>query len=164
MGENPKIIIISIVVFSLFIGIFLRIAYWQEPIIEERAEVQEEKLEEPVEEEERFGLNGWIMEANPENSFLIVKSAKDGKSLKAFIDEETRLLKIEFPEEYPEQGYVITVKTEIGVADFQKGDFVSLRSKENIAGKTEFDRVIYVYLYPFIVSADEKQKIQESSD
>lgn len=107
------------------------------------------KEEIPAEEKEVFALTGQVLRINNENNFLIVKSARDRKELiRLNISDDTGLIKIELPEERSEEGYIITEKTEINLSDFKEGDFVSIRSSENIIGKTELDQIISVNLLP----------------
>lgn len=151
MEEKRKIIIVSFVIVLIIGGIAASFFFSPKPI----TDYQEELYSRPEEEEEIFRLAGWVLEVNPDNDFLTIESDKDGKIFKVFVDEGVNMLKIELPDNYSDKKYVITTKTKIKLADFVKGDYISLRTRENIAGKTEFAEVIHIYLYPFVAGQDE---------
>lgn len=138
MGK--KQITILIIVTALF---FSGVAVWLSSL--ERTTI-EPSIEPP--EEERFGLTGWVLEVDIEDNFLVLKSEKDGIEIKAFLGENTELLKIERPTENLGDDYVVTIKTPIELADFQRGDYISLRTRENIVGKREFSEIIQIHFYP----------------
>jgi hypothetical protein len=47
------------------------------------------------------------------------------------------------------------------LADFQRGDYISLRTRKNIAGKKEFGGIIQIYFYPHSAKLQEAVKLQE---
>ena len=149
--ERRKIIIVSIVIVLIIGGIALSFFFSPKPITDHQAGSQSKSAT----EEEIFRLAGRVLETDTEDSFLIVKSDKDGKIFKAFVDNDSNLLKIDMPDNYSDKRYVVTIKTKIKLADFRKGDYVSLRTRENIAGKAEFSEIIHIYLYPFVASQEE---------
>jgi len=85
------------------------------------------------------------------NSFLMVKPANQEGEVKVLVSETTRLIKLEFPFDpaHPPQEATFTpIQTEIEINNFQKGDNVFIKSKENIAGKTEFNNVDFIHILP----------------
>jgi nitrogen fixation protein len=147
--KKNQIIGIIIVIILVFCGI-IGWALFQKgklPIKEVIPEKEKIIPEKEIPEEEVFGLSAYVLKVDVENNFLIIKSEKDGRELKVILSEDTQLIRIDLPKELPEEEYFITKKTEIKLSDFKPGDYISLRTSENIAGKTEFDKVIRIFLY-----------------
>ncbi len=102
------------------------------------------------------GLTGWILEIDKENDSLIVQTERTGKTFKAFVSEKTKLLKTELPDNFPtgkekiriEQDMIIT---NIELADFQEGGYISLAISEgSLVGKKEASNIQAIYFYPFV--------------
>lgn len=149
--KKKQSVILIIVIILLFTGIIVWLSFSMKP----KTELPVWPPIAPPAQEGIFGLTGWVLETDTENNFLIVKSERDKRELKVFMEEGAKLLKIERPEDHPGNGYVITIKTPMELADFQRGDYISLRTRENIAGKTEFGGIIHIYFYPSFAKLDE---------
>ena len=150
MEEKRKIIIVSLVIVLIIGGTAASFLFSPKPITDYQSGLQSK----PAAEEEIFRLAGWVLEVNLDNDFLIIESDKDGKMFKALVDKDANLLKIEMPDNYSDKRHVITEKTKIKIADFRKGDYISLRTRENIAGKAEFSEIIHIYLYSFVAGQE----------
>jgi len=115
-----------------------------------------QKPEVPFEEEEEelaevFSMSAVVSSVDAVNSFLMVKPANQEGEVKVLVSETTRLIKLEFPFDpaHPPQEATFTpIQTEIEINNFQKGDNVFIKSKENIAGKTEFNNVDFIHILP----------------
>ena len=92
------------------------------------------------EAKEVFTLSAVVQSVDAPNGFLMVKSVKEDKTLKVIISETTKLIRLEEPEE----GTFILNQTEIKLSDLKVGDKIIVKSKENIAGKTEVNNVDYI--------------------
>ena len=100
---------------------------------------------------EAFSMSGVVSSVDVADSFLMVKPANQEGEVKVLVSETTRLLKLEFPFDpaHPPQEATFTpIQTEIEINNFQKGDNVFIKSKENIAGKTEFNNVDFIHILP----------------
>jgi len=144
MKKNQAIgiIVIIILVFLGIIGLIFfkkgKIGYSPEGVEEVAPEKEKTGYSsEQAKGEGIFALTAKVLKVDTRNNFLIVKSVKDQKELKVNVSDTTKLIKIELPKERSEKGYIITKKTEIKPSEFKKGDYVSIRTSENIAGKTE---------------------------
>jgi hypothetical protein len=138
-------IIILVVVFVLIFG---GIVGW--------GLIQKSKLpsgEETIQEEVKkvFSMSAIVSSADVENNFLIVKPVKQENEVKVILSETTKLIKLEFPfdpKNPPKEATFTPKQTEIEISDFKEGDNVFIKSKENIAGKTEFDAVDFIHILP----------------
>ena len=107
--------------------------------------------EEEEELEEVFSLSATVSGVDTENNFLMVKPANQEKEIKVIISETTKLVKLEFPfdpKSPPKEATFTPKQTEIEISDFKVGDNVFIKTKENIAGKTEFDNVDFIHILP----------------
>ena len=132
--EKKQIIILTLILsFLVIISCLLFLAELGEKQIKPPATQQPE--------EERFGLTGWILDVDQENNSFTIKSERDGKIFKIFVDNKTSLLKIELlPQKLPTgvtKKLLDVVQTETALANLQKEDYVSLFSSENIVGKKQ---------------------------
>lgn len=100
--------------------------------------------------EEIFSLSGTVSGVDAGNNFLTVKSAE--RELKVIISENTQLINLAAPfnsKNPPKPGTQFTPKeTEVTLGDFKVGDEVFVKTKENIAGKTELDSVELIQILP----------------
>lgn len=100
---------------------------------------------------EAFSLTVVVQSVDAENGFLMVKQLKEDRVLKVIVSETTSLIRLEYPfdlENIPQEGGFTLKQTEIKISDFKADDNVFIKSKENIAGKTEIDRIDYVQILP----------------
>lgn len=113
--------------------------------------VQKSKIplgEETAPAEEIFSLSAVVSSVDVENNFLMVKPVNQEKKVKVVLSETTKLIKLELPQE-PEKEVTFTPEqTEIEISDFKAGDTVFIKTKTNIAGKTEFDDVDFIHILP----------------
>ncbi len=143
--KKNQIIILVIIVVLIFGGIigWALVKKSKIPIGEEVT---------PEEEvEEKFSFTATVLSVDAENNFLMVKPTKEEKEIKVVLSDTTKLIKVEFPFDPtnpPEEATFTPIQTEIEISDFQEGDNVFIKAKENIAGKTEFDNVDFVHILP----------------
>jgi len=143
MKKNQTIVLAIIVIVVL--GGLVAWSLVQKP------EVPFEKEEEEEELAEVFSMSAVVSSVDAVNSFLMVKPANQEGEVKVLVSETTRLIKLEFPFDpaHPPQEATFTpIQTEIEINNFQKGDNVFIKSKENIAGKTEFNNVDFIHILP----------------
>lgn len=145
LNKNQKIIAISVI---LILGGIIYLSFL---VKEKQPEGGSFKTGEGT-AEEVFTLSGKVLNVDAENNALTVESANEKKELKVVISETTKLIKLELPfgpENPPEPGVQFTPEqTEISLGDFKEGDEIFIKTKENIAGKTEFDGVEFIQILP----------------
>ncbi len=81
----------------------------------------------------------------------MVKPTNQESEVKVILSETTKLIKLELPfdpENPPQEATFTPTQTEIEISDFKARDDVFIKSKENIAGKTEFNKVDFIQLLP----------------
>ena len=119
--------------------------------------VQKSKIplgEEIAPAEEIFSLSAVVSSVDAENNFLMVKPVNQEKptvptqEVKVVLSETTKLIKLELPQEPEKEVTFIPEQTEIELSDFKAGDTVFIKTKTNIAGKTEFDDVDFIHILP----------------
>jgi len=101
--------------------------------------------------EEAFSLSGIVYSVDVENNFLMVKPANQEKEVKVIVSETTKLVKLELPfdpKNPPKEATFSPKQTEIEISDFETGDDVFIKTKTNIAGKSEFDDVDFIHIMP----------------
>jgi len=98
--------------------------------------------------EESFSLSGTVQSVDAENNFLMVKPANQTKAVKVVLSETTKLIKLELPQNPEKEATFTPEQTEIEISDFKAGDTVFIKTKTNIAGKTEFDDVDFIHILP----------------
>lgn len=102
--------------------------------------------------EEMFSLSGAVLSVDAEDNFLTAKPSGKEVEIKVIISETTKLIKLELPfspENPPEPGTQFTPEqTEISLKDFKQGDEIFIKTKENIAGKTEINNVEFIQILP----------------
>jgi len=78
---------------------------------------------------EQLWLDGEVVRVNPEENYLIVKTAfrADHKEIKIILTPETKIERSKIVEQT--------------IQDFKPGDFVTLESKEDIRDKTETSKI-----------------------
>lgn len=143
MPKN-QIIILIVVVILVFGGII----GWG--LIQKSKIPSEEVIEEEV-MEEVFSLSAVVSSVNVENNFLMVKPTNQEKEVKVVLSETTKLIKLEFPfdpKNPPKEATFTPKQTEIEISDFKAGENVFIKAKENIAGKTEFNKVDFIHILP----------------
>ncbi len=100
---------------------------------------------------EVFSLSAVVSRVDAENNFLMVKPAGEEKEVKIVISDATKLIKLEFPfdpKNSPKEATFTPKQTEIEISDFEDGDNIFIKAKENIAGKTEFNNVDFIHILP----------------
>jgi len=145
--KKNQIIILAVVIVLIFGGIigWTLIQKSKIPVGEEIIPGEEEELEEV------FSFTAILLSVDAENNFLMVKPVEEEKEIKVVLSDTTKLVKIEFPfdpKNPPEEATFTPKQTEIEISDFEIGDNVFIKAKENIAGKTEFDNVDFVHILP----------------
>ena len=144
---TTQIIILAVIIVIIFGGI---IGWALFP--KEKPLPKEEVIKERVIIEEIFSLTGVVSEVNVENNFLMVRPMRKEKEVKVIVSEATRLIKLELPfdpENPPPPGTQFTPKQiEITLADFKEGEEISIKTTQNIAGKTEFGDVEFIQILP----------------
>ena len=146
MKKNQIIILIVLIV--LIFGGVIGWAIFQKSKIPTGEEVSQG---EEVAEEEIFSLTASVLSVATENNFLMVKPVKEEKEIKVVLSDTTKLVKIEFPfdpKNPPEEATFTPIQTEIEISDFEVGDSIFIKTKTNIAGKTEFDDVDFIHILP----------------
>ena len=144
MKKNQIIVLAILIV--LILGGIIGWAIFQKSKIPTGKEIT---LEE--EAEEVFSLSATILSVNAENNFLMVKPAGEEKEIKVVLSDTTKLIKLEFPfdpKNPPQEATFTPIQTEIEISDFKAGDNVFIKTKTNIAKKTEFDDVDFIHILP----------------
>jgi hypothetical protein len=144
MKKNQTIVLIILVVL-IFGGIIGWAVVQKSKISPEGVTPEEGTLE------ETFSLTAIVLSVDAENNFLMVKPAKEEKEIKVVLSDTTKLIKVEFPFDpaNPPEGATFTPKqTEIEISDFEVGDNIFIKAKENIAGRSEFNNVDFVHILP----------------
>ena len=110
-----------------------------------------EEVAQEEEVEEAFSLSGVVSSVDVENNFLMVKPVNQEKDVKVIVSETTKLVKLELPfdpKNPPKEATFSPKQTEIEISDFETGDDVFIKTKTNIAGKSEFDDVDFIHIMP----------------
>ncbi len=144
MSKNQLVILIVIVVI-----IFGGIVGWG--LIQKSKIPSGEETGEEEELEEVFSLSAVVTSIDAENNFLMVKPANQEEGIKVVLSETTKLIKLEFPfdpENPPKEATFTPKQTVIEISDFTQDDNVFIKSKENIAGKTEISNIDFVHILP----------------
>lgn len=103
------------------------------------------------ETEELFSLTATVSSVDVENNSILVKPINEEREIKVVLSETTKLIKLEFPfdpKNPPAEATFTPIQTEIEISDFEVGDNVFIKAKENIAGKSEFDNVDFINVLP----------------
>ncbi len=144
---NKNQIIILVVIVVLIFGGLICWGLMQKSKLSLGGETGQEQ-----ETQEVLSLSGVVQSVDVENNFLMVKPANQESEVKVIISETTSLIKLEFPfdpKNPPKEGTQFTPKqTGIEISDFTTGDNVFIKTKENIAGKTEFGNVDFIQILP----------------
>jgi len=143
--KKNQIIVLIILVVLIFGGIIGWALFQKAKILTEGVVSEEEEIE------EIFSLSAIVSNVDAENNFLMVKPIGEEKEIKVVISETTKLIKLEFPfdpKNPPKEATFTPKQTEIKISDFKVGDNVFIKTKENIAGKTEFDNVDFIHILP----------------
>lgn len=110
-----------------------------------------QKQKSATKQEEVLSLSGVVTGVNIDENFLTVKPSSQNIEVKVILLETSRLVRLEFPfdpKNPPKETTFTPQQKEIKLEDFEVGDNVFIKVKENIAGKTEFDNVDFVYILP----------------
>jgi len=146
--QKNQAVIIGIVVILIFGGILGWTA------------LQKDKLpgggivtpgEEEEELEEKFNLSAVVSEVDTENNSLTVKPTEEEKEVRVILSDTTRLIKIEFPFDPanpPAEATFTPIQTEVEISDFEVGNNVFIKAKENIAGKTTIGNIDFIHILP----------------
>jgi len=146
MNKN-QIITIIVVVFLVFVGVVGWFLMQKDKI----AENGENEQEQEQEREQVFSLSAIVSSMDAENNFLMVKPTNQEGEIKVVVSETTKLIRVEFPfdpTDPPKEGSFSPVQTEITLSDFQEGDNVFVKSKEDISGKTEISNIDFIHILP----------------
>ena len=142
MKKNQIIILVAVLILAGIIG-------WT--LLQKPELPKEEVVSEEEEVEEIFSLSAIVSGVDVENNFLMVKPAGEEKEIKVILSETTKLIKLEFPfdpKSPPKEATFTPIQTEIEISDFKAGDNVFIKTKKNIAGKSEFNDVDFIHVLP----------------
>jgi len=145
--KKNQIIILVVLIVLIFGGIigWSLVKKSKIPVGEEVIPGEEEELEEV------FSFTAIVLSVDAQNNFLIVRPVEEEKEIKVVLSDTTKLVKIEFPfdpKNPPEEATFTPEQTEIEISDFEVGDNVFIKAKENIAGKSEFDDIDFIHILP----------------
>jgi hypothetical protein len=143
--KKNQIIILIVLIVLIFGGIIGWAVFQKSKIPAEEETPEEEALE------ETFSLSAVVLSVDANNNFLMVKPLGKEKEIKVILSETTSLIKLEFPfdpKNPPEEATFTPTQTEVEISDFQVGDNVFIKAKENIAGKKEFNNVDFIHISP----------------
>jgi len=144
--KKNQIIILVVVVVLIFGGII----GWN-LVQKSKIPTGEEITPEEEEVEEVFSLSAVVLSVDAQNNFLMVKPVNQEKEIKVVLSDTTELIKLEFPfdpKNPPKEATFTPIQTEIEISDFKVGDNVFIKTKTNIAKKTEFDDVDFIHILP----------------
>ena len=136
-------IVLSIVILLVVAG-----AIWLASM-EQKSKGPEEEEQEEV--QEIFSLSAVVQSVDTENNVLVVKPAKEEREIRVSVAETTKLIKLEFPFDPanpPADATFTPTQTEIELSDFEVGDNIFIKAKDNIAGKNEFSNVDFIHILP----------------
>ena len=136
-------IVLSIVILLVVAG-----AIWLASM-EQKSKGPEEEEQEEV--QEIFSLSAVVQSVDTENNVLVVKPAKEEREIRVSVAETTKLIKLEFPFDPanpPADATFTPTQTEIELSDFEAGDNIFIKAKDNIAGKNEFGNVDFIHILP----------------
>ena len=145
--KKNQIITIIVIVLLVFAGL----AGW---FLMQKDKISENGENEQGEEQEReqiFSLSAIVKSIDIENGFLIVEPTNQEGEIKVVVSDTVKLIKVEFPfdpADPPEEGSFSPVQTPITLSDFQEGDNVFVKSKEDITGKTEISNIDFIHILP----------------
>lgn len=119
---------------------------------EEEAEESQPEKEEPIIAKEIYGLSGEIKETKAgallvEAKILLADSGKEPikEIIEIIISDETKIIKLKFPEEIPEGSIepIFPEETEVGFDELKVGDKIDIKTAENVSenikNKTEIE-------------------------
>jgi beta-lactam-binding protein with PASTA domain len=146
MNKNQivTIIVVVVLVFAGMTGWFLM----QKSKITEEGENGQKQEQEA---EEIFSLSAVVSSIDTENNFLMVSPVNQESEIKVVVSEGVKLIKVEFPfdpKNPPKEGSFSPIQKPIEFSDFQEGDNVFIKAKENIAGKTEISNIEFIHILP----------------
>jgi len=130
-------IILGIIVIVVLAGIVYLASSGQE----------DTELGEQGEVQEVLSLSAVVLNVDAENNSLMVKPNKEEREVKVVLSETTKLIRLEFLSD-SEGGVFTPTQTEIEISDFKTGDKVFIKAKENIAGKSEFNKIDFIHILP----------------
>ena len=143
--KKNQIIILAVIVVLIFGGVI----GWT--LIQKGKIPSGEEITSKEEVEEVFSLSGIVSSVDTENNFLMVKPAGEEKEIKVILSETTKLIKLEFPfdpKSPPKEATFTPIQTEIEISGFKAGNNVFIKTKKNIAGKSEFNDVDFIHVLP----------------
>ena len=100
---------------------------------------------------EVYSMSAVVSSVDAVNGFLMVKPQTQEEEVKVMISEDTKLIKLEFPfdpKNPPAEAVFTPTETDVELSDFQQGDNLFIKVKENIAGKSEFGNVDFIHILP----------------
>lgn len=101
--------------------------------------------------EEVFSMTAVVASVDAENNALMVKPTNQEGEIRVVVSETTQLIKLEFPFDPanpPAEATFTPTQTEIEVSEFEEGDNIFIKAKENIAGKTEISEIDFIHILP----------------
>jgi len=143
--KKNQIIILAVIVVLIFGGVI----GWT--LIQKGKIPSGEEITSKEEVEEVFSLSGIVSSVDTENNFLMVRPAGEEKEIKVVLSDTTKLIKLEFPfdpKNPPKEATFTPTQTEIEISDFKEEDNIFIKTKTNIAGKSEFDDVDFIHIMP----------------
>ena len=109
----------------------------------------EEEEEEEV--SEVFSMTAVISSVNAEEKYLMVSPVDEEKQIKVVVSDATELIKVEFtfdPSDTSKEATMTPTQTAIEISGFAVGDHVFIKSKDNIANKTEIGNIEFIHILP----------------
>ena len=100
---------------------------------------------------EVYSMSAVVSSVDAVSGFLMVKPQAEEEEVKVMISEDTKLIKLEFPfdpKNPPAEAVFTPTETDVELSDFQQGDNLFIKVKENIAGKSEFGNVDFIHILP----------------
>jgi len=113
--------------------------------------VEKEEIFEEEELPETFTLNATISKINVKDNYLLVKPIEEEKEIKVILNEDTEITRLKFPfdpKNPPLKGTFTLEKEKISIDGLKVGDQILIKTNINIAGKKEFDDVIWLQVMP----------------
>ena len=151
MSKNT-IIVLGVVTAIIIGGAIVFIFLQKGKVVPVEEPVSEESFVEEAAGPEVFSLSAIVLSVNSADNFLMVKPENEEKEIKVILNEETEITKLGVPSEVKESpkkgGVFIPTKKDIGISDILEGDKIFITTNTNIAGKTEFDDVKVIQVFP----------------
>jgi hypothetical protein len=136
MAKVKKFFIIAIIILIIVLIVWVIIIVFGEKEVEPGTKT-------PVIAEEIYGLSGEIREIRDKTLLveanILLANPEEGpikETLRIVVTNETKILKLEFPEEIPEDSTeIFPEETEINFDNLKVGDKIDIETIDNVSGK-----------------------------